>query len=359
MSKAQRNSESIVGYYHSAKRIWITNINQIKFQIINPPAKSASKNIFQILQDWINEATTPGLAGGAGEVSLSKRRKSNNEKSNKRTRENPMEAMEGHNSKKQKIENKKEVAHAITLSYFCDQEKWDWDDSKIEEYGQYVYYNTMADWLYVDNNFETYKNSLLIKVLYDVNGTEYLSSNCVFEIFSNDFVDKMINMLKIYSTQKNIQQQDINKIIGQCAIYILTKIELKPDNIVPPNKQIDISKKLDDEYFEIKEIINDMINNPKENDVARGNTVGPDSTNKELDYSRRGSPRGVDWDMSQEDMSQEDMSQEGGFSKKKTIRKRTNKKRTNKKRTNKKRTNKKKTIKKKIKRTIYKTRKMH
>jgi hypothetical protein len=328
VSKEQglRNSESIVGYYHSAKRIWITNRNQIKFQIITPPAKSASKNIFQILQDWINSATNPVHAGGAGEeVPVPKRRRPNNENPNKRTLEN---STEDRDLKLQKIDNKKDAVHkitnaeanAITLSYFCNQEKWEDDDSKIEEYGQYVYYNTMADWLYIDNNFETYKNSLLTKVLYDVNGTKYLSSNCVFEIFSNDFVDKMINMLQQYP------EKITDKIIGQCAIYILTKIELKPDNIVPPNEQIDISKKLDEKYLEITQNLQQSLIPV---DTGKGLEIAPDS------------PRGV-WD----NLSQ------GGFSKKRTIRKRTNKKRTNKKRTNKKRT-----IRKRTKRPIYKTRK--
>ena len=328
VSKEQglRNSESIVGYYHSAKRIWITNRNQIKFQIITPPAKSASKNIFQILQDWINSATNPVHAGGAGEeVPVPKRRRPNNENPNKRTLEN---STEDRDLKLQKIDNKKDAVHkitnaeanAITLSYFCNQEKWEDDDSKIEEYGQYVYYNTMADWLYIDNNFETYKNSLLTKVLYDVNGTKYLRSNCVFEIFSNDFVDKMINMLQQYP------EKITDKIIGQCAIYILTKIELKPDNIVPPNEQIDISKKLDEKYLEITQNLQQSLIPV---DTGKGLEIAPDS------------PRGV-WD----NLSQ------GGFSKKRTIRKRTNKKRTNKKRTNKKRT-----IRKRTKRPIYKTRK--
>lgn len=328
MSKEQRNSESIVGYYHSAKRIWITNRNQIKFQIINPPAKSASKNIFQILQDWINTATNPSLAGGAGEdVSEPKKRRTNNENPNKRPLENSTEDL---NSKIQKIDNKKDVVHkitnaeanVITLSYFCNKEKWKDDDSKIEEYGQYDYYNTMADWLYIDNNFETYKNSLLTKVLYDVNGTKYISSNCVFEIFSNDFVDKMIKMLQQYP------EKITDKIIGQCAIYILTKIELKPDNIVPPNEQIKISNRLDTEYFKITQNLQQSIQQSL--DTGKGLQIAPDS------------PTSITWNMSQ-----------GGFSKKRTIRKRTNKKRTIRKRTNKK-----KTIKKKIKRTIYKTRKM-
>jgi hypothetical protein len=346
---AQRNQDSIVGYYHSAKRIWITNSNQIRFQIINPPAKSASKNIFEILKEWINDATNPSLAGGAGEeVPDPKRRRTNNENSNKRTLEN---STEDRNSKIQKIENKKESVHKITkeaaneitLSYYCDEEDWKDDYTKIEEYGQYVYYNTMADWLYVDNNFETYKNSLLTKVLYDVNKKKYLSSNYVFEIFSNDFVDKMIKMLKIYSTQTNIQQQDVNKIIGQCAIYILTKFELKPDNIVPPNEQFDISKRLDVEYFKITQNLQQSIQQSLiPYDVGMGYKSAPDT------------PRGV------ADFSSQD--QNGGFYKKKTNKKKTNKKKTNKKRTirkrtNKKRTNKKRTIKKKIKRTIYKTRK--
>ena len=229
--------------------------------------------------------------------------------------------------KLQKIENKKEAANKITLSYFCNPKKWDWDDSKIEEYGQYVYYNTMVDWLYIDNNFETYKNSLLTKVLYDVNGTKYLSSNCVFEIFSNDFVDKMIKMLQQYP------EKITDKIIGQCAIYILTKIELKPDNIVPPNEQFDISKKLDEKYLEITQNLQQsLIPVDTDTGTGKGLEIAPDS------------PRGV-WD----NLSQDQI---GGFSKKKTIRKRTNKKRTIRKKTNKK-----KTIKKKIKRTIYKTRK--
>jgi len=336
MSKAQelRNSQSIVGYYHSAKRIWITNRNQIKFQIINPSAKSASKNIFEILQTWINDATNPVHAGGAGDdVPDPKRRRTNNENSNKRTLEY---STEDRTLKIQKIENtnkKKEAANEITLSYFCDEEDWICDDSKIEEYGQYVYYNTMADWLYVDNNFDTYKNSLLTQVLYDVNGTKYLSSNYVFEIFSNDFVDKMIKMLEIYSTQTNIQQQDVNKIIGQCAIYILTKFELKPDNIVPPNEQIKISNDLDNKYFEITQNLQQSIQQSLiPDDVAKGLQIAPDT------------PRGVADFYSQD--------QNGGFSKK-----RTNKKRTIRKRTIRKRTNKKRTIRKKIKRTIYKTKK--
>jgi hypothetical protein len=156
-------------------------------------------------------------------------------------------------------------------------------------------------------------------------------------------VDKMIKMLEIYSTQTNIQQQDVNKIIGQCAIYILTKFELKPDNIVPPNEQITISKRLDAEYFKITQNLQQSIQQSLiPYDVGMGYKSAPDT------------PRGV------ADFSSQD--QNGGFYKKKTNKKRTiikktNKKRTIRKRTIRKRTNKKRTIKKKIKRTIYKTRK--
>ena len=105
----------------------------------------------------------------------------------------------------------------------------------------------------------------------------------MFDIFSIDFVEKMIAMLRKstkliiktidkegqHNIKRYIREGGINeyrekilrKIIGQCAIYILTKIELKPDNIVPPNEQIDISKKLDEKYLEITNHSNFIINN--------------------------------------------------------------------------------------------------
>ena len=322
----QRNLDSIVGYYHSAKKIWITEGNKIKFQIITAPQKSASKDIFSVLN--INNILSNSTGGGGNNIRDTNKRKFDN---------NPVV-----------------------------KKDWEDDDTKIEEYGQYVYYNTMADWLYQDDNFNKYDlNVLFRQVKYEVNRKEYLSSNCFFDIFSNDFVDKMIKMLKIYPTQPNIQKQDVNKIIQKCAIYILTKFKLTPDNIVPPNEQINLSNDLDTKYFEI---INAMINNPKENDVARGNNeVEVDYSSDASVDSHYGSPVGVDFPFSQdgyesnfsEDESPLKKKRTGGFFKKRTNKKRTIRKRTNKKRTIRKRTNKKKTIKKKIKRTIYKTRKMH
>ena len=228
-------------------------------------------------------------------------------------------------------EKAKEEANAITLSYYCHEANWLNDDTKTEEYGQYVYYNTMADWLYLDDNFETYKNLLFKQVRYvmtgtkyAVPGTEYLSSNYFFDILSIDFIEKMIKMLEnskplITEMIENNEPDILEKIIAQCAIYILTKIELKPDNIYPPDEQIKKSNQSDTNFNEIKNEITKFI------------------TMEELG---------------------------GGFSKKKIFRKNTNKKRTIRKKTNKKRTirkktNKKRTIRKKIRHTIFKTKKNH
>jgi hypothetical protein len=326
-----QNPNSIVGYYHSNKKIWITDGNKIKFQIISAK-KTASKDIFNVLIDILTN-TTGGEKNHMGGVKRPADFDNNN----------PIV--------------KKLAVEYNQYEYYYDEEDWKDDDTKIEEYGQYVYYNTMADWLYVDNNFKKYDLNLLFRQIeYDVNGKKYLSSNCFFDIFSNDFVKKIIEMLKIYSTQTNIQQQDVNKIIGKCAIYILTKFKLTPDNIVPPNEQIEISNDLDIEY---KKTINNIINNHNANITQ--NNVGQGANNLEFSekvFDRPPSPTGVYYDFSQNENSDSDMELGGGFYKKRTNKKKTNKKRTIKKRTIKKRTNKKKTNKKKIKRTIFKTRKI-
>ena len=368
---AERNPESIVGYYHSNKKIWVTNGNEIKVQI-NAPAKTASKNILDILQTMIDNF--PPLGGPVvvgGDVNGGDKKRSRDETEsrdwtenkdwlesradvqseskrirlmtpdNKRKRENAekinppgikldfemeedtTDQVEGRGviENLNQKEKAKEEANAITLSYYCHEANWLNDDTKTEEYGQYVYYNTMADWLYLDDNFETYKNLLFKQVRYvmtgtkyAVPGTEYLSSNYFFDILSIDFIEKMIKMLEnskplITEMIENNEPDILEKIIAQCAIYILTKIELKPDNIYPPDEQIKKSNQSDTNFNEIKNEITKFI------------------TMEELG---------------------------GGFSKKKIFRKNTNKKRTIRKKTNKKRT-----IRKKIRHTIFKTKKNH
>jgi len=314
MSRQNSNPNSIVGYYHSAKKIWITDGNKIKFQIISAK-KTASKDIFNVLIGILTNTT----GGGRNRIGGVKRPADfdNN---------NPIV--------------KKLAVEYNQYNYYCDEKDWKDDDTKIEEYGQYVYYNTMADWLYQDDNFKKYDlNVLFTQVKYEVNDKTYLSSNCFFDIFSNNFIKKIIEMLQRISNDNDIIEEIIqtnqsteeitNKIIGKCAIYILTKFKLMPDNIVPPNEQIEISNNLDTKYFEIKKNLQQKLIPV---DTGMGYKIEP------------GTPRGVADYLSQEPY--------GGFSKKKT-----NKKRTIRKRTNKKRTIRKRTIKKKIKRTIYKTRK--
>ena len=376
-----RNPNSIVGYYHSNKKIWVTNGNEIKIQIINAPAKKASIDIFTILLELIDGATSTSIGAHGGDVGYKrnrnmltnsdllsglsegnvtpnvKRKKVMTPPNNKRNQENAelnrpgtilasdfdMEVpqqVEGRGANLIQKKTKKEE-NAITLSYYCDQAKWMGDDTKTEEYGQYVYYNTMADCLYFGNNFETYKNLLFRQVSYDmtgtkyaVDGTEYLSSNYFFDILSIDFIEKMIAMLKNSKPliNKMIRKNDENilkKIIVQCAIYILTKIELKPDNIYPPDEQIKRSDDLDAQY-------NEVINNIK-NFIANNTAEGPQV---EGDFDNVIDPN--------------DLELAGGFYKKRIFRKNTNKKRTIRKKTNKKRT-----IRKKIRHTIFKTKKNH
>jgi len=261
---------------------------------------------------------------------------------------------------------------------------WDCDDTKTEEYGQYVYYNTMADWLYIDNNFEKYKQYLFTQVEYDVNNKKYLSSNCFFDIFSIDFIQKMIKMLELERIKESITKSKdytksdvvtlIHTIIVRCAIYILTKIELKPDNIYPPNEQIKISNDLDNQFDEAVNIVyrflideitirdkNEVENVRPLQDVAKGEEEG--------DYHIRKKQIVEEDNESDEGYTSAESpypysDREGGFSKKKIFRKNTNKKRTIRKKTNKKRTirkktNKKRTIRKKIRHTIFKTIKNH
>jgi hypothetical protein len=193
-----QNQNSIVGYYHSKKKIWITNNNQIKFEII-AAKKVASKDIFDVLNDVTPTSVTSVTVGGT----------------------------------KNKVQQNGGT---------------DDDNDEIGEYGEYMYYNTMADWLYDDDNFKKEKydlNKLFKRVKYDVYGKEYISSNCYFDIFSNDFVKKMIEMLKIYPRKNS---ENLKDIIKKCAIYILTKFKLIPDNIYPPNEQIRLSNDLDEQW---------------------------------------------------------------------------------------------------------------
>jgi hypothetical protein len=395
--QANRNPNSIVGYYYSTKKIWVTNLNQIKIQITTAPTKTASKNILDILQDIINPLPYLGgavVGGNKRKMNLPESRdrdwqsESRNwlesgQESNKRYKLESGQESTGNvtpvrekwtppNNKgnkrrldfndegrganlnqkeeaKKKAEKAKEEANAITLSYYCDPTKWEDDNTKTEEYGQYVYYNTMADWLYLDDNFETYKKLLFKQVKYvmtgtkyDVIGTEYLSSNYFFDILSIDFIEKMIKMLNkskplIDLMIKNNERDILKKIIAQCAIYILTKIELKPDNIYPPDEQIKRSNDLDARYDKVINNINKFINQENNNPQVEG-----DFGDNVIDVKDLG----------------------GGFSKKRKFRKNTNKKRTIRKKTNKKRTirkktNKKRTIRKKIRHTIFKTKKNH
>jgi hypothetical protein len=318
-----QNPNSIVGYYHSTKKIWITDGNKIKFQIISAK-KTASKDIFNVLIGILLTNTTGGGRNHMGGVKRPADFDNNN----------PIV--------------KKLAVDYNQYNYYCDEKYWKDDDTKIEEYGQYVYYNTMADWLYQDDNFKKYDlNVLFTQVKYDVNGKTYLSSNCFFDIFSNDFVKKMIEMLQriitpniieeIIQTNENIQQSPeeiTKKIIGKCAIYILTKIKLIQDNIIPPNEQIKKSDNLDSIYNNIKENLQKSIQQSLI--TGMGLKIAPDT------------PRGV------ADYFSQDENPYGGFYKKRTIRKKTIRKRTIRKRTIRKKTNKMKT-----KRTIYKTRKRH
>jgi len=399
MSKeaAVRNQNSIVGYYHSNKKIWVTDRNEIKIQIINAPAKLASIDIFTILLQWINGATPIVAHGGAPPQPTSYLENKGGEKRKFTGEEGSMDESsdtdEDPNTRKRKItiskQNKAE-ANKITLDYYCDQKEWEYDYTKTEEYGQYVYYNTMADQLYLDGNFEKYKDHLLTKVRYYIEGQGQgipcISSNCMFDIFSIDFVDKTIAMLNnskhlIVKMIKKNDDKILEKIIGQCAIYILTKIELKPDNIYPPNEQIKMSNKLDEQYNQVKSDINSFINNYKNvAEVEDEAGLDPKSSASDEEVSDEEGYTSV------EDFSQ-DSQYGGGFPKKRTFRKRTNKKRTiinktnkkrtirhtifktnkkktirkktNNKRTIRKKTNKKRTIRKKIRDTMLKTKKNH
>ena len=399
---AVRNINSIVGYYHSNKKIWVTNRNEIKFQITNTPAKTASKNILDILKAMIN--TLPPLGGTVvgGDVppgfkrsraelesrdwqpEISRenvqpefKRKKLTLPNNKRKQENVEDTrqVEGRGvieNLNPKDEAKKE-ANAITLSYYCDETKWADDDTKTEEYGQYVYYNTMADWLYLDNNFEKYKTFLfkqvkyvMTRTKYDVIGTEYLSSNCFFDILSIDFIEKMIKMLSrseplidiMIKRQRNnikkISNTILDTIIGQCAIYILTKIELKPDNIYTPNEQIEMSNNLDEQFFDVKNVLTQLINEKLNQILTNKKSDNKIQQSKLMGGNQpKGQSKFENTDESEsEDEADEDLG--GGFSKKRIFRKNTNKKRTIRKKTNKKRT-----IRKKIRHTIFKTKKNH
>jgi hypothetical protein len=415
---AVRNQNSIVGYYHSNKKIWVTNGNEIKIQInANTPAKTASKNILDILKAMIDSLPPLGGTVVGGDVNVGQKRDRAEVESrdwlesradvqpefkrkkltlpnNKRKHENAEMEVSRQNTTDQvegrgvianlnpKDEAKKK-ANAITLSYYCDETKWADDYTKTEEYGQYVYYNTMADWLYLGNNFETYKTFLFKQVKYvmtgtkyDVIGTEYLSSNCFFDILSIDFIDKMIKMLsrsgqlidlminkmdKKFAKVKNINliiENILNKIIGQCAIYILTKIELKPDNIYPPDTQFKMSNELDIIFEQHKELMVKVI---RQKIKLREKLRGGNQPKGQPEFENTDNYAASSGDEAEYN-SDEDL--DGGFSKKRKFRKNTNKKRTIRKKTNKKRTirkktNKKRTIRKKIRHTIFKTKKNH
>jgi hypothetical protein len=313
-----QNTDSIVGYYHSNKKIWITNKNLIKFEI-NTAKKDASKDIFNVL---INILTTTAHIGGVKRFA---------------------EVDYNYSTKKIRQDNVNIENNTETYIYYNTMENWVNDNHKIEEYGQYVYYNTMADWLYADDNFKKYDLNLLFKqVEYEVNNKKYLSSNCFFDIFSNDFVKKMIEMLEIYSKQPNIQTSNLNDIIGKCAIYILTKFKLTPDNIVTPDEQIKISNNLDTAYFQIKRQI----------ETHTTNTGEGTGTNFEFSgkvFERTGSPTGID----ELNMSQNDY-WGGKLFKKTTKRKLTKRKLTKRKLTKRKLTKRKLTKRKLTKRKLTK-----
>ena len=351
---AIQNDKSIVGYYHSAKKIWITGTNQIKFEINKAPAKSASKDIFNVLFIILKGNSGGGNRRGGMD-------KNNNDNDNKRQRlrePEPEQQREQQQREQQQQFNQQQQQQQFNqqYDYYCTVEDWLCDDTKIEEYGQYVYYNTMNDCL-VPYFFNKMFNPTLLfsQVGYQVNGikTPYLSSNCLFDIFSNDFVDKMIKMLHRYYTEKF--SPDLNDIIRKCAIYILTKIKLKPDNIYSPNEQIKRSNDLDIKYDELK---TDIVKHIRQNN---NNVTAEGADNKDLEPAK--SPGGVADLRSDDDAGgfadSDDEDLGGGFSKKKkrTNKKKTNKRKTIRKRTNKKKTNKMKTIRKKMKRTIFKTKK--
>ena len=358
---AIQNDKSIVGYYHSAKKIWITGTNQIKFEINKAPAKSASKDIFNVLFIILKGNSGGGNRRGGMD-------KNNNDNDNKRQRlrepepeqqreQQQREQQQQFNQQQQQFnQQQQQQQFNQQYDYYCTVEDWLCDDTKIEEYGQYVYYNTMNDCL-VPYFFNKMFNPTLLfsQVGYQVNGikTPYLSSNCLFDIFSNDFVDKMIKMLHRYYTEKF--SPDLNDIIRKCAIYILTKIKLKPDNIYSPNEQIKRSNDLDIKYDELK---TDIVKHIRQNN---NNVTAEGADNKDLEPAK--SPGGVADLRSDDDAGgfadSDDEDLGGGFSKKKkrTNKKKTNKRKTIRKRTNKKKTNKMKTIRKKMKRTIFKTKK--
>jgi hypothetical protein len=284
-----QNSNSIVGYYYTTKKIWITNNTEIKFQI-TAAKKDASKNIFDVLND-----VTPTLGGTKNKV--------------------------------------QQNGGTIT-------EKTD-DDNEIEGYGEYTYYNTMADWLYDDDNFKKYDlNKLFKRVEYVVYGKKYISSNCYFDIFSNDFVKKMIVMLTIYSRSRRIT--NFKDIIKKCAIYILTKFKLIPDNIDPPNKQIKLSNSLDEQW---KDLVRNLQSSqsipqkPKKEQIVRSDRemrlthkmdIARGDPKRKLEFNNENNPN----------EKRQTLKKFGGFTKK----------------INKKKVNKKKTNKKRIKRMVRKTR---
>jgi len=321
-----QNPNSIVGYYHAKKKIWITNNNQIKFEII-AAKKVASKDIFDVLNDVTPTSVTLGGTGN------------------------------------------KVQQNGGTIT-----ENTDNDNDEIGEYGEYTYYNTMADWLYDDNNFKNKKydlNKLFKRVKYNVYGKEYISSNCYFDIFSNDFVKKMIEMLKIYSYKKGIKNsEDLKDIIKKCAIYILTKFKLIPDNIYPPNQQIRLSNYLDEQWKNLlivsivsksqNKSIQSIPQTPKkiqkqptymvEMDVQQNNSKRiysePQTPQKPSDIAR-GVPqnlkRKLEFNKENNPPNKKTLKNFGGFTKK----------------INKKKVNKKKTNKKRIKRMVRKTRRKH
>lgn len=320
-----QNPNSIVGYYHAKKKIWITNNNQIKFEV-NAAKKDASKDIFDVLNDVTPTSVT---LGGT---------------------KNKVQQNGGTDDDNYEIEEYGEYG----------------------EYGEYMYYNTMADWLYDDNNFKNKKydlNKLFKRVKYDVYGKEYISSNCYFDIFSNDFVKKMIEMLKIYSDRKRIKNsENLKDIIKKCAIYILTKFKLTPDNIYTPNEQIRLSNVLDQQWKNLITLsksqnrsIQSIPQTPKK--IQKRSTymdieMGVEQNDSKRRYSEpqtpkkpsdiaRGAPqnlkRRLEFNKENNPPNKKTLKIFGGFTKK----------------INKKKANKKKTNKKRIKRMVRKTRRKH
>jgi hypothetical protein len=342
MSQTIRNQNSIVAYYYKTKKIW-ANKSQIYFYFEGPPAnKAAAKDIYNIV--------TASTSGGNND----KRKRDEEGKEDvsnivtntngtyKRPRYNDTEYEQTY------IEEDSNMNTDTNENYYnIDTNKENNDTEFIE-----TQYNIMYDILYEKISGDNIlKNNPLRDLksnvpdnnsedIFNVLFTDNEKGHYMFEIFSNNFIYVVIELLKKHLENYELIQQlpklhPFNEFIKWVVNNFLNSDTIiSPDNAFGEDRsiegQIKLSNDLDAQYFEVKNKYIVMFNNQQD----------PNNSDNQPNkfYKHDDSDRGTGT-----------LVHAGSKS---------NKKKTNKKRTNKKRA-KKRTNKKKIKRTIRKTKKIH